>query len=105
MKKKQSLIIIIFIVLLIGITSQAFFFYLDDKANEQFATKAKDLELVGKGKDFVLNNFGKPVYEYSSDNRLIWVYTPGPALVFWRHECKIGFGMNGLVDGWGVRSD
>jgi len=105
MKKKHSLLIIIFIVLLIGIISQAFFFYLDDKANEGFANKAKALELVGKSKDFVLNNFGGPVYEYSSDNRLIWVYTPGPVLVFWRHECKICFGANGFVDGWGVRSD
>lgn len=103
--KKHPLLLIIFIVFLIGIVSQVFLYYLDDKANEEFANKARTLELVGKSREFVLNNFGSPVYEYSSNNRLIWVYTPGPALVFWRHECKIGFGTNGFVDGWGVRSD
>ncbi len=87
------------------ILGQVYLLKIDNDANDRFASKARNLQLEGKPKDFVRSNFGEPIYEYVSDERLIWVFTPGPSLVFWRHECKVGFNEQGLVDAWVVRSD
>jgi hypothetical protein len=91
------------IVLLV--VSQFICFALDDRANEAFAVKAESMQIKGRTRDYVLSIFGPPSYEYKSDHRTVLVYTPGPALALWRHECKVGFDANGLVDGWAVRTD
>ena len=104
MKRKIFLIVTVGILVLFAI-SQWICFKLDDDANEAFKTTARQMQIKGKTKDYVSSVFGQPSYKYKVKDRTMWVYTPGPIWTFWRHECKVSFDSNGLVDGWAVRLD
>ncbi len=79
---------------------------LDDKANDEFAEKARQLQIMGKSRRYVIKHFGEPHRSEEADNDEILVYIPGPKLALWNSECRIRVdGKTGVVIGWHAHSD
>jgi hypothetical protein len=91
----------------IGLVTYLFVFgRFDNEANKQFAIKAKQLEIQGKTREYVISNFGKPDFSFLSDGNEILVYTPGPKFALLNSECKVRLNSKtDLVDGWITNSD
>lgn len=81
--------------------------YLDEAANAEFGEKCKQLEVIGKTREFVFREFGKPfsirTNEYSDE---VLLYYPYWGICLYPSGC--GFlidGKTGIVKAWQIGSD
>jgi hypothetical protein len=91
-------------IIFIWLLSQPYLDKLDERANQDFATKATALEIEGKKEDFFIQNFGQPDRIMTTPESKLLLYAPGPMLMLWRSECLVRI-EGGLVTQWQVNSD
>ncbi len=93
----------IIVVFLLFVGMQFFLAKIDDNANRAFDEKARQLEIEGKSKAYVIRHFGEPDYIVRDGPYETFVYIPGPSLLIWNGECRIGVdNRTGTVKGWVV---
>lgn len=115
MKKLITAAVVAISVVLFAVAwwqAQPYFYRLDKEANQDFATKARALALVGRPESFATEHFGTPDYVRHEPKQRgeaaykVLVYTPGPALALWNSQCLIIVDQKtGLVTAWRINSD
>jgi hypothetical protein len=85
---------------------QPYFAQRDKAANEAFAQKAEQANLIGKSRIEAIKVFGAPRQVQSNAETVTLVLEPGPRLRIWRSRCKIAVdAKTGRVLGWQIGSD